>query len=166
MTQRAYKYRFYPTPEQVHNLACTFGCCRFVYNWALRLRTTSYFQDGKRLYHNDLSSALTALKKAEGTAWLAEVSSVPLQQSLRHLEKAFVNFFEGHTEYPTYHKKHRRQSATYAATAFVWNGSILTLAKQKEPLTIVWSRPLPDGANLQVLRSQRIKQDATLSPSS
>ncbi|MDQ6661373.1 MAG: helix-turn-helix domain-containing protein, partial [Chloroflexota bacterium] len=32
MSQRAYKYRFYPTPEQAHTLACTFGCCRFVYN--------------------------------------------------------------------------------------------------------------------------------------
>ena len=145
MSQRAYKYRFMPTPEQAHILACTFGWCRFLYNWALKLRTTSYFQHGIRLYHNDLSAALTALKKEEGTAWLQEVSSVPLQQSLRHLDKAMVNFFEHRAEYPKYHKKHRRQSATYAATAFVWNGETLTLAKQKEPLTIVWSRPLPDG---------------------
>ncbi len=146
MTQRAYQYRFYPTPEQVHNLACTFGCCRFMYNWALQLRTTAYFQHGTRLYPNDLSQALTTLKKQEGTAWLQEVSSVPLQQSLRHLDKAFVNFFEHRAEYPTYHKKHKKQSATYAATAFAWNRSSLTLAKQKESLAIVWSRPLPDGA--------------------
>lgn len=146
MSQRAYKYRFYPTPEQVHNLACTFGCCRFVYNWALKLRTTSYFGHGIRLSHNDLSAALTALKKEEGTAWLSEVSSVPLQQSLRHLDKAMVNFFEGRAKYPNYHKKHNKQSATYASTAFVWNGETLTLARQKEPLDIVWSRSLPDGA--------------------
>ncbi len=146
MSQKAYKYRFLPTPEQVHNLACTFGCCRFVYNWGLKLRTTSYFQHGKRLYHNDLSAALTALKKEEGTAWLQEVSSVPLQQSLRHLDQGMVNFFEGRAKYPKYHKKHKKQSATYASTAFIWNGSSLTLAKQKEPLDIIWSRPLPDGA--------------------
>jgi len=145
MTQRAYKYRFMPTSEQAHNLACTFGCCRFVYNWALKLRTTAYFEHGTRLYHNDLSAVLTALKHEEGTAWLAEVSSVPLQQSLRHLDKGFVNFFEKRADYPTYHKKHNKQSATYAATAFVWNGSTLALAKQKEPLNIVWSRPLPEG---------------------
>jgi len=145
MTQRAYKYRFYPTSEQVHNLACTFGCCRFVYNWALRLRTTSYFQHGVSLSHNDLSQALTALKKEEGTTWLSEVSSVPLQQSLRHLDKALVNFFEGRAEYPVYKKKHKQQSATYTSNAFTLNGSTLTLAKQKEPLAIVWSRSLPDG---------------------
>ena len=158
MSQRAYKYRFLPTPEQAQNLACTFGCCRFVYNWALKLRTTSYFQHGIRLYHHDLSSAMTGLKKEEGTAWLQEVSSVPLQQSLRHLDKAMVNFFEGRAKYPKYHKKHRRQSATYAATAFVWNGSTLTLAKQKEPLDIVWSRPLPDGVKP---RSVTITKDAS-----
>lgn len=139
------QYRFYPTPEQAHNLACTFGCCRFVYNWALKMRTTAYFHHGVRLCHHDLSQAMTALKKEEGTAWLKEVSSVPLQQSLRHLDKAFVNFFEHRAEYPVYKKKHKKQRATYAASAFVWNGSSLTLAKQKEPLTIVWSRPLPDG---------------------
>ncbi len=142
---KAYKYRFLPTPEQAHNLACTFGCCRFVYNWALKLRTTSYCQHGIRLSHNDLSAALTSLKKEEATAWLAEVSSVPLQQSLRHLDKAMVNFFEGRAKYPKYHTKHKKQSATYAATAFGWNGSTLILAKQKEPLDIMWSRPLPEG---------------------
>jgi len=105
MTQRAYQYRFYPTPEQAHNFACTFGCCRFVYNWALQVRTTAYFQHGTRLSHHDLSAALTALKREEGTVWLQEVSSVPLQQFLRHLDKAFVNFFEHRTAYPTFHKK-------------------------------------------------------------
>lgn len=33
VVKRAYRYRFYPTPEQVRNLAQTFGCVRFVYNW-------------------------------------------------------------------------------------------------------------------------------------
>lgn len=33
------RFRFYPTPEQEHILARTFGCVRYVYNWALRLRT-------------------------------------------------------------------------------------------------------------------------------
>ncbi len=145
MTKRAYQYRFYPTPEQAHNLACTFGCCRFVYNWALKLRKTAYFQEGKKLYHKDLSAALTALKKAEGTVWLKEVSSVPLQQALRHLDSAFTNFFEGRAEYPVKKKKHGVQSATYTANAFTWDGTALTLAKQQEPLDIHWSRSLPEG---------------------
>jgi putative transposase len=85
MTKRAYLYRFYPTDEQARNLAQTFGCTRFVYNWALNKRKRAYFDEGVRLSTKDLSAALPSLKKEEGTAWLKEVSSVPLQQALRHL---------------------------------------------------------------------------------
>ncbi|HEX4202832.1 MAG TPA: transposase, partial [Ktedonobacteraceae bacterium] len=136
--KRAYKSRFYPTDEQKQTLARTFGCCRFIYNWALRKKTDAYYKD--------LSALLLLLKKQEETAWLSEVASVPLQQALRNLDRAFPNFFEGRGEYPTFKKKRHRQSATYVGTAFTWRGSALTLAKMSEPLDIVWSRPLPDGA--------------------
>src|SRR5437588_4516837 len=145
MCNRAYKYRFNATDSQAQNLACTFGCCCFVYNWALKRRKDAYVQYGKRLSHNDLSTALTALKKEEGTAWLREVSSVPLQQALRHLDTAYTNFFEGRTEYPTFKKKHHAHSATYTDNAFTLKGDKLTLAKHKDPLHIIWSRPLPEG---------------------
>src|SRR6266487_2923266 len=143
--KKAYKYRMYPTDEQANMLARTFGCCRYAYNWALRARTDAFFQRGERLYYNQLAVMLTELKKQEETAWLTEVSSVPLQQSLRHLDTAFRNFFEGRAEYPTFHKKHGVQSATYTANAFSWGGHSLTLAKMDAPLDIHWSRPLPTG---------------------
>jgi putative transposase len=144
--KRAYKYRFYPTEEQTRILAQTFGCCRYVYNWGLRLRTDAYYKENKRLYYNDLSTAMTQLKKQEATQWLADVSSVPLQQALRHLDRAFLNFFEGWGKYPTFKKKHNQQRATYAETAFKWDEKQLTLAKMPEPLHIVWSHPLPVGS--------------------
>jgi putative transposase len=117
-----------------------------VYNYALHRRKRAYFDHNVKLSTKDLSAAITALKKEEGTAWLKEVSSVPLQQALRHLDTAYTNFFEGRAEYPTFKKKHHAQSATYTDNAFTLNGDKLTLAKQKEPLPIVWSRPLPEGA--------------------
>jgi putative transposase len=144
--KRAYKYRFYPTEEQKRILARTLGCCRYVYNWALRKKTDAYHQDAQRLSYKALSAALTELKQQEETAWLSEVSSVPLQQALRHLDKAFLNFFAGRAKYPTFKKKRHRQSATYTATAFAWDGTSLLLAKMTEPLDIVWSRPLPNGS--------------------
>jgi putative transposase len=143
-TKRAYKFRFYPTDEQRIILAQTFGCVRFVYNWGLHIRKTAYFQHGESLYYNDLAAMLPDLKKR--SPWLSEVSSVPLQQSLRHLERAFVNFFEGRADYPTFKKKQQDQSATYAANAFKWDGMTLTLAKMDDPLDIHWHRPLPKGA--------------------
>ncbi len=146
MQKRAYRYRFYPTDEQAHNLACTFGCVRFIYNYALQKRKRAYFDHHVKLSTKDLSAAITALKKEEGTAWLKDVSSVPLQQALRHLDAAYTNFFEGRADYPTFKKKHGHQSATYTDNAFTLKGGKLTLAKQKEPLHIIWSRPLPEGA--------------------
>src|SRR5438876_5802210 len=130
--QMAYQYRFYPTEEQVSILAKTFGCCRYVYNWALRERTDAYYQRGERLYYEGTARRLTEMKKHEAFAWLNEVSSVPLQQALRHLDRAFRNFFEGRAKYPTFKKKNGDQSATYMSTAFTWDGQNLTLAKMEE----------------------------------
>jgi putative transposase len=155
--KRAYRYRCYPTPTQAAVLARTFGCARFVYNWALRLRTDAYYDRQECLSYVVLSAELTTLKQQPETAWLNEVSSVPTQQALRHLETAFRNFFAGRTKYPTFHKKHGAQSATYASTAFRWNAEqrALTLAKMDSPLHIHWSRPLPAGATPTTLTLSR-----------
>jgi len=140
--KRAYKFRCYPTDAQAAVLARTFGCARFVYNWGLKLRTDAYYDQHKRIGYHETSAALTELKKQPDTAWLNEVSSVPTQQALRHLDRAFRNFFEGRGKYPTFHKKHGRQAATYASTAFAWDASkrALKLAKIDAPLRIRWSR--------------------------
>ena len=137
---RGFKYRFYPTDSQRLELGQTFGCTRFVYNWALALRTNSYYQDNISLSYTDTSNALTKLKKDPEKPWLKTVSSVPLQQGLRHLNTAFKNFFAGRSKYPRFKKKNNRQSATYARNAFTWKEGKLTLAKMKEPLKIRWSR--------------------------
>jgi putative transposase len=146
--KRAYRYRCYPTAAQATVLARTFGCARYVYNWALHLRTDAYYERQERIGYHETSAALTALKREPATVWLNEVSSVPTQQALRHLDRAFRNFFAGHAKYPTFHKKHGTQSAEYTTSAFRWDATqrTLTLAKMDTPLHIHWSRPLPDGA--------------------
>jgi putative transposase len=148
---RAYRYRFYPTPAQAALLARTFGCARYVYNWALHLRREAYQERQQHLGYQETSAALTALKQQPETAWLTEVSSVPLQQALRHLDAAFRHFFAHRARYPRFRRKHGRQAATYASTAFRYDAAArtltptLTLAKMEEPLAIRWSRPLPEG---------------------
>src|SRR5262249_43833684 len=73
--KRAYRYRCYPTPAQAAILARTFGCARYVYNWALRLRTDAYYKRQVRVAYHEASAALSALKQQPETAWLDEVSS-------------------------------------------------------------------------------------------
>ena len=151
---RAYRYRCYPTPAQAATLARTFGCARYVYNWALHLRAEAYHaarasqERQEPLGYQETSAALTALKQQPEMTWLGEVSSVPLQQALRHLDTAFRNFFAHRAKYPRFRKKRGRQAATYASSAFRYDTATctLTLAKMEEPLAIRWSRPLPDGA--------------------
>jgi len=140
--KRAYRSRFYPTPDQATVLARTFGCARYIYNWALRLRTDAYYERQERIGYHEASAALTALKQQPEAAWLNEVSSVPLQQALRHLDSAFHHFFAGRAKYPTFKKKRGRQAATYASSAFRWDAETRTLflAKMNAPLDIRWSQ--------------------------
>jgi putative transposase len=140
MIRRAYCYRFYPNQEQRIQLAQTFGCSRFVYNWALRLRTDAYYKHQEKMSYKETSNQLTQLKKNPEFSWLKDVTAVPLQQALRHLNTAFLNFFSGRTKYPKFQKKRNKQSATYASNAFKWDGEKLTLAKMKSPLKIRWHR--------------------------
>lgn len=138
--KKAYKYRFYPTPEQKENFAQTFGCVRFTYNRMLYIRQEAYYRNKEKVNYHDTSFMLTTMKHNPEYSWLNDVSAVPLQQSLRHLHTAFLNFWAGRAKYPKFKKKDSKQSATYAGPAFRWEGKTLKLAKQKEPLNIRWSR--------------------------
>ncbi|MEU8056954.1 RNA-guided endonuclease InsQ/TnpB family protein [Microbispora bryophytorum] len=150
MTQqvkRAFKYRFYPTDEQAAELSRTFGCIRLVYNKALEERTQAWYGEQRRVSYVQSSAALTEWKKTEELAFLTEVSSVPLQQTLRHLQTAFGNFFAKRAKYPRFKsRKKSRASAEYTRSGFRFRDGKLTLARMSEPLEIRWSRPLPDGA--------------------
>jgi len=139
-TKRAFKYRFYPTPEQTDLLERTFGCVRSVYNRLLDWRTQAYKQEQRRISFNDASAQLTALKKEPDRAYLNEVSSVPLQQCLRHQQQAFTNFFEKRAGYPAFKSKKHRQSAEFTASGFKYRDGQLFLAKCKEPLAIRWTK--------------------------
>ncbi|GAA1250834.1 RNA-guided endonuclease TnpB family protein [Streptomyces aureus] len=143
--KRAFKYRFYPTDAQAAELSRTFGCVRKVYNLALAARTEAWARQ-ERVNYNHSSAMLTAWKQTEELAYLNEVSSVPLQQALRHLQVAFTNFFGKRARYPRFKsRKKSRKSAEYTTSAFRFRDSRLTLAKMREPLEIRWSRPLPEG---------------------
>lgn len=145
--KRAFKYRFYPTDEQAAELSRTFGCVRLVYNKALEERTRAWYGEQRRVSYVQSSAALTEWKKTEELAFLTEVSSVPLQQALRHLQTAFGNFFAKRAKYPRYKsRKKSRASAEYTRSGFKFRDGQLTLAKMTKPLDIRWSRPLPQGA--------------------
>ena len=138
-------------------LVRTFGCTRYVYNRALQDRIDSYRDRGVTLRYGDTAGALIVWKGHPETRWLREVSSVPLQQSLRHLDRAFKNFFRGQARFPRYKSRRARQSAHYMRNAFSLKASdtrgqpLVTLAKMATPLRIRWSRRLPSEPSSLVL---------------
>ncbi|MEV6981508.1 RNA-guided endonuclease TnpB family protein [Sphaerisporangium sp. NPDC051017] len=142
----AYKCRVYPTPGQAAVLNRTFGCVRFVWNRTLAWRRARYH--GERVTTNfvQANAHLTAMKAGDQTAWLNEVSSVPLQQAIRHQQVAFTNFFAGRARYPRYKSRTGRQSAEYTRSGFRYRDGRLSLAKMDAPLEFVWSWPDVDPA--------------------
>ena len=128
-----YQYRFYPTDQQRLSLAQLFGCVRVVWNDAL-----AFCQGAEKLpTYNQLSARLTQSKKTTEREWLNDVSSVPLQQSLRHLATAYNNFFDSRKGKrrgqkigaPKFKKKTNNQSAEFAKNAFSLTGEYVYLAK-------------------------------------
>src|SRR5512146_1148024 len=105
--KRAYKYRFYPSPGQETELLRTLGCVRKVWNLALDARTEAWYQRAERVSYVQSSAMLTEWKKTDDLGYLNEVSSVPLQQALRHLQGAFAAFWDKRAQYPRF--KSRRK---------------------------------------------------------
>ena len=141
-----YQYRFYPTDQQTEHLAQLFGCVRVAWNDAL-----AFCQQAEKLPgYNKLSAMLTQAKKTCQRKWLSDVSSVPLQQSLRHLDVAYKNFFHsrngkrksGKVGAPKFKKKTNLQSAEFTKAAFTVKDGEVYLAKigQVKP---IGSKELP-----------------------
>jgi putative transposase len=76
------------------------------------------------------------------------MSSVPLQQALRHQHTAFANFFAGRAKYPRFKNRSSRQSAHYTRSAFRMKDGELRMAKTSGPLAFVWSFDDVDLASL------------------
>jgi transposase len=83
----AYRCRAYPGEQQQQVLNRTFGCVRLVWNQSLAARHARWQTERKSTSCAQTDAALTIMKKDPDLAFLNEVSSVPLQQALRHQQR-------------------------------------------------------------------------------
>ena len=102
---KTYKYRLLPNKEQEEILARYFGAVRFIYNHFHTKKKKQYDKTSKSDNYYAQAKTLTNLKKQEEYSWLKEVNSQTLQQSLRHLETAYTNFFRGNARFPRFKAK-------------------------------------------------------------
>lgn len=119
-----------------------------MWNKTLADRHTAYHQRGQSTSYKQTDAALTAWKKTEELAFLSEVSSVPLQQTLRHRHTAFANFLARRARYPRFKSRNGRQSAHYTRSGFQMRYGLLHIAKSDGPLVLAWSWPDIDLATL------------------
>ena len=144
----AYQCRAYPDTEQAAQLSRTFGCVRLVWNKTLDARHRAWHTEGRKTSYKETDAALSQWKRTDDLGFLSEVSSVPLQQTLRHQHTAFANFFAGRAKYPRFKNRNGKQAAHYTRSAFKLRDGQLTLAKQTSLLRFVWSWPDLDPTEL------------------
>lgn len=138
---RTYKFELRPTDEQILLLNKHFGCTRYVYNHFLNERMSQYSSGEKSDNYNIQSSKLTQLKKRESMFWLTEVGSNTLQQSLRHLDVAYTNFFKGITKFPKFKSRKNKNSFT-TLTSINIKERRLHIQKFREGIKVIISREI------------------------
>lgn len=136
---RAYKHRIYPTKQQSELLNKHFGCCRFIYNLALETKKLNYQGNKINLSCYDLIKQITDLKKE--FTWLSEVSISALQQSVIDMERAYINFFKGHSNFPKFRSRQNRQGFRIPAQINIntTSGSLF-IPKFREGIKTVFER--------------------------
>ncbi|MDX8031597.1 RNA-guided endonuclease TnpB family protein [Lentzea sp. BCCO 10_0856] len=147
-----YRYRIEPTAVQRGMLARTFGCARVVFNDAIRCRDEAQAAGEKISPAEVQRRVITAAKTTEQRAWLSEVASVALVQSVQDSHRAYRNFFDslsgkrrgGKMGRPRFKSsKDHRQSFRLTRNGFRLRPSgRLYLAKIGD-VAVCWSRDLP-----------------------
>lgn len=142
---KRYRFAIEPLISQENSLAKAFGHSRFIYNYTLNQ------SKGKYLGFNKTSKELTQLKKIKEFNWLNQVSCVPLQQSIRNLDKAYKNFFNSikgkrkgkRVNLPRFKSRKSKQSIEFTQRGFKLKNNKLYLAKIGF-IKVIWSRDLPN----------------------
>ena len=107
---QAYKFRIEPTGEQQRKLQQFAGMTRFVFNKALALQKENFDAGGKYIQYVPMARLLTAWRNGEETPWLKEAPVHPLQHALKHLDRAYKNFFENRASFPKFKKRGQHDS--------------------------------------------------------
>ena len=105
---KGFKVRIYPTKEQQALLEKTFGASRFVYNHFLKLKSYLYQEFKIKITYNHTSKMLIELKRQK--TWLRVPDKWALQNALKDLDSAYINFFRCQSKYPKFKQKDGKNS--------------------------------------------------------
>ena len=161
---RAVKVRLYPNVQQTKEFNKLLGCYRFVYNYMLSLKNSTYKENGTNLGLNELSKHFhNVLLKDENYAWLKEQNTKVMKQAIRQVLLAYKNFFTLHTGFPAFKSKKNVQTAHFTSETISKKNTFET---KHITLTTAFKNVKFRCSNLQHGRLQRYKDNirsATLS---
>jgi putative transposase len=141
---QSFKQRIYPNQAQRVWLRQAFGCSRFVYNWALGLRSEAWSKDQIKITGPEIGKKLTQLKKQEEFSWLKVASARSLFYTLMNLEVAYSKFFNKKAAYPKFKKRKAcGGSAKFDDSQYALVNGKLRLPKLAGTIRVNWTRPLP-----------------------
>jgi putative transposase len=156
LLKKTYRFRMEPNSEQRMALSHNAGSRRWVWNWALGRKQRYYRDTGKGLRTSSLSAELPMLKRQPETAWLAEADSQSLQETLRDLDRAFKNFFEGRARFPRF-KSRKRDEPRFRVSQRVSVADGSVLIPKIGPVRIRQSQPVDCDT-----KSATFKRDVTV----
>ncbi|MFQ9391653.1 MAG: RNA-guided endonuclease InsQ/TnpB family protein [Parasutterella excrementihominis] len=112
LIRRAFKFELKPNGMQIQLMKQFCGCARYVYNRTLSLEKSLYKKDSKHSFkYTEAANRLPEWKKKN--PFLKECHSQVLQQSLKDLEQAYINFFRKRANFPKYKKKFQHDSIRF-----------------------------------------------------
>jgi putative transposase len=147
-----YRYRIQPTPAQQMMLARVFGSCRVVFNDALQVREEAYRAGITQSDSEIQRRVITQAKTTSERAWLGEVPSVALVQSVNDSRRAWRNFFDSRTGKRKGRKlgrprmksrKDHRQSFRLTRNGFSLKSNGRLFVAKVGQMQVRWSRELP-----------------------
>ena len=109
---KALNIRLYPTREQEILFLKHIGSQRYVYNWALAKNNELYKKEKKKYSTAELGKMLT--KHKDEVEWLKEISNATLKESIRCLDKAYMNFYKGQAKLPKFKSKKKSKNSFYS----------------------------------------------------
>ena len=111
LVQKSYQYELIPNGEQVRKLKQFCGCCRFVFNRGLEEVKKYYDTTGHFLNYVQLAAFLPKWK--QDADWLKDCNAQVLQQSMKNLSQALMNFFAGRANFPRFKANGRKDSCRF-----------------------------------------------------
>lgn len=156
---KSYKTEINPTMEQIEKINKTIGTCRFVYNFYLAHNKEIYEKEKKFVSGMEFSKWLNNvyLKENPEYAWIKEVSTKSVKQSIMNSEKSFKRFFKGQSGFPKFKKKGKSDVKMY----FVKTNSQTIIQCERHRIkipTLGWVRLkekgyIPTDSNTYIIKS-------------